>query len=123
MTKYYIAALAIATALNIFYTVYSYNEVNKWKQDMSEWKQSQELKWKQDMSEWKQSQELQYDLDLEKLQEEIKAMQSQVNTKIDSKLVDQINSRMLETMMSLEARVYELELKDIEQKLRESVDK
>jgi chromosome segregation ATPase len=32
MIKIYTAALAVATALNIFYTVYSYNEVNKWRQ-------------------------------------------------------------------------------------------
>lgn len=116
MTKYYIAALAIATALNIFYTVYSYNEVNKWRQTV-------DSRIENTVERVNHVEDRVNSVDNAELHEQIKEVQSQVNAKIDDKLVDQINSRMLETMMSLEARVYELELKDIEQKLRESAKK
>jgi tRNA C32,U32 (ribose-2'-O)-methylase TrmJ len=34
MNKIYIIALAIATGLNVFYTIYSYNQMNKWKESV-----------------------------------------------------------------------------------------
>lgn len=116
MTKYYIAALAIATALNIFYTVYSYNEVNKWRQSV-------DSRIENTVERVNHVEDRVNSIDNTELHKQIKEVHSQVNAKIDNKLVDQINSRMLETMMSLEARVYELELKDIEKKLRESAKK
>ena len=101
MIKIYTAALAVATALNIFYTVYSYNEVNKWRQAM--------------------------DSRIENTVERVNQIEDRVNginesvenanaqIKNEQQIAYKSQDSIVKSMMLLESRVYELE----ENKLKE----
>ena len=119
MIKIYTAALAVATALNIFYTVYSYNEVNKWRQAMDSRIENtvERVNHIEDRTHEVNS----INNRVDSIDQQVKEIQSQVGEKLDSELAVKIDNKMLETMMSFEARVYELELQNIERKLKESV--
>jgi chorismate synthase len=119
MIKIYTAALAVATALNIFYTVYSYNEVNKWRQVM-------DLRIENTVERVNHIEDRTHEVNginnrVDSIGQQVKEIQSQLGEKLDSELAVKIDNKMLETMMSFEARVYELELQNIERKLKESV--
>ena len=119
MIKIYTAALAVATALNIFYTVYSYNEVNKWRQSMDS--RIENTVERVNHIEDRVHEVNSINNRVSSIGQQVEEIQSQVGEKLDSKLAVQIDNKILETMMSFEARVYELELQNIERKLRESV--
>jgi chorismate synthase len=119
MIKIYTAALAVATALNIFYTVYSYNEVNKWRQEV-------DSRIENTVERVNHIEDRTHEVNginnrVDSIGQQVKEIQSQVGEKLDSELAVKIDNKMLETMMSFEARVYELELQNIERKLKESV--
>jgi hypothetical protein len=101
MIKIYTAALAVATALNIFYTVYSYNEVNKWRQSMDSRIENtvERVNHIEDRS-------ISISESVEKANAQIKNEQQIAYRSQDS---------IVKSMMLLESRVYELE----ENKLKE----
>lgn len=102
MTKYYIAALAIATALNIFYTVYSYNEVNKWRLDIDARIEAVKSR-------------------VENTAERVNHVEDNTNNanltvekvtnylKNEQKVADQSQDSIVKTMMLFETRLYSLE--------------
>jgi hypothetical protein len=101
MIKIYTAALAVATALNVFYTVYSYNEVNKWRQAMDSRIENtvERVNHIEDRS-------ISISESVEKTNAQIKNEQQIAYKSQDS---------IVKSMMLLESRVYELE----ENKLKE----
>jgi hypothetical protein len=119
MKNIYNIVIGIAVALNILYTVYAYNGVNKWRQAMDSRIENtvERVNHIEDRAHEVNS----INNRVDSIDQQVKEIQSQVGEKLDSKLAVQIDNKILETMMSFEARVYELELQNIERKLRESV--
>ena len=101
MIKIYTAALAVATALNIFYTVYSYNEVNKWRQAMDSRIENtvERVNHIEDRS--------------ISISESVENANAQI--KSEQQIAYKSQDSIVKSMMLLESRVYELE----ENKLKE----
>jgi hypothetical protein len=95
MTNIYIIALALATGLNIFYTVYSYNEYNQTKQEYIE--------------QVEENRRLIALVD-NKLRTKYSTTESIAEVIHDGDSVkEDIHNRIVETMMSLEVRLYSVE--------------
>lgn len=92
MNKVIVAVLSLAVGLNVLYTVYSYNQMNKWKTE--HFGQQEEMN--------------------KKVDDQLSLMSSLIDS--NSNMIGNVNhrsneadSKIVKTMMSLETRLYELE--------------
>jgi chromosome segregation ATPase len=108
MIKIYTAALAVATALNIFYTVYSYNEVNKWRQETDSRLETIDSRIENTVERVNHVEDRSISIS-----ESVEKANAQI--KNEQQIAYKSQDSIVKSMMLLETRVYELE----ENKLKE----